>query len=387
MSSKMKDLVRSIAKITACAMLICAACAVVSCNKNPAGDGTETKVTTSQTTEATTEGKTVETTESQSETKTENIETGEKETEPVTEPDGTQTEAQESYTSSADETEAQPSVTDKPELPVNTEGDTVTEAVETEAREEIDTGSNNETVVTEGDDTERREPDETLVTDAPSLNETETEDVNYNDKDETEESGTSAAEGDASESTEAKTETSFEETEDRNETEDEKETEVVTTPMPEPDDDTEQTDANASEQTTEENVPEETTEQVVIPEPEMPGLEFELNEDGESYGVKGMGEIVGEFVVIPATHKGKPVTAIMDEAFRNSGIVTVKFGTSITKIGAKVFDGCGNMTIYYGGTKKQWIAIQKDKDWAEGIGKYSIYPMHNSNNNWEIPVG
>ena len=46
------------------------------------------------------------------------------------------------------------------------------------------------------------------------------------------------------------------------------------------------------------------------------GLKFELNEDGESYTVVGLGTCNDEHIIID-THKKKPITAVADGAFKS----------------------------------------------------------------------
>lgn len=47
---------------------------------------------------------------------------------------------------------------------------------------------------------------------------------------------------------------------------------------------------------------------------ESVGLEFKLNDDGESYSVTGIGTCTDTDIVIPKTYKGKTVTGIGDRA-------------------------------------------------------------------------
>lgn len=76
------------------------------------------------------------------------------------------------------------------------------------------------------------------------------------------------------------------------------------------------------------------------------GLEYELNEDGNSYSVKVGNDLslIGEKVVIPPTYNGKPVTAIGDSAFRFVyAMESIKLPDSITYIGFDAFFDCRNM--------------------------------------------
>lgn len=72
------------------------------------------------------------------------------------------------------------------------------------------------------------------------------------------------------------------------------------------------------------------------------------------------------------------VTEIGDGAFENcTSLTKIKIPSSITSIGRGAFRNCSAMnTIYYGGTKAEWLSIQKPSDWLsewdEGTGSYTI---------------
>jgi len=71
------------------------------------------------------------------------------------------------------------------------------------------------------------------------------------------------------------------------------------------------------------------------------GLDFTLNEDGESYGVSGIGSCTDTEIVIPDTYEGKPVTAILERAFWASETITgVEIPPSVIYIGYNVFSNC-----------------------------------------------
>ena len=143
------------------------------------------------------------------------------------------------------------------------------------------------------------------------------------------------------------------------------------------------------ETTPEETTPEETTPEVTTPEPNPNEPEptdpsifiWELNDDGNSYTVKGITnpENVTN-MIIPGTYNGLPVTAIGAWAFE--GVSTVEniivpdsvsiiddyafyncenltniiiSGNDVTYIGFYTFFGCANLTnITFGGTVEQW---------------------------------
>ena len=74
------------------------------------------------------------------------------------------------------------------------------------------------------------------------------------------------------------------------------------------------------------------------------GLIYELNSDGASYSVTGIGTATDVDVIIPATYEGKPVTKIGDNAFKDVySLTNVNIPNSVTSIGAHAFDYCGNL--------------------------------------------
>ncbi len=90
------------------------------------------------------------------------------------------------------------------------------------------------------------------------------------------------------------------------------------------------------------------------------GLSFELNEDGESYSVVGIGTFNGADLKIPkANFDAKPVTSIGKEAFLGcTDIVSVTIPESITNIGSSAFQKCKGITsIYYKGDINEWCNI------------------------------
>ena len=76
----------------------------------------------------------------------------------------------------------------------------------------------------------------------------------------------------------------------------------------------------------------------VLPEESSQGLEFELNEDGASYSVIGIGTCTDTDIVIPATYEGLPVTELKSQI----NVVESKGTVYEEKIGT--FEGCTSLT-------------------------------------------
>lgn len=74
------------------------------------------------------------------------------------------------------------------------------------------------------------------------------------------------------------------------------------------------------------------------------GLSFELNEDGKSYSVTGLGANKDNAIKIPASFNGLPVTEIADGAFSNSDIEKFYFPDTVTSIGDHAFSCCDKIT-------------------------------------------
>ena len=76
------------------------------------------------------------------------------------------------------------------------------------------------------------------------------------------------------------------------------------------------------------------------------GLQYELNEDGNSYCVAGIGSCEDIKIVIPPTYKDLPVTSIKKGSFfgDNDHIVKVVIPDSVTTIGSGAFKDCTFLT-------------------------------------------
>lgn len=83
-------------------------------------------------------------------------------------------------------------------------------------------------------------------------------------------------------------------------------------------------------------------------------LEYELNEDGQSYSVVGLGNWVDPELVIPDTYNGLPITIIGMGAFANSdSLESVYISDSVECVDARAFAGCKNLkTVRMGANVK-----------------------------------
>ena len=77
---------------------------------------------------------------------------------------------------------------------------------------------------------------------------------------------------------------------------------------------------------------------------DLSGLSLELNADGKSYTVVGIGSCTQRDIQI-GYHDGLPITAIRDGAFKNcDSLTSVTLGDSVRSIGASAFYGCTGLT-------------------------------------------
>ena len=96
--------------------------------------------------------------------------------------------------------------------------------------------------------------------------------------------------------------------------------------------------------------------------PASEGLEFQLNDDGETYSVIGMGTCTDTDIVIPVTYQDKLVTEISSKAFGYQKLITsVTIPNSVTSIGSYAFAGSTSLknitipesiTVIWAGTFK-----------------------------------
>ena len=83
------------------------------------------------------------------------------------------------------------------------------------------------------------------------------------------------------------------------------------------------------------------------------GLEYSLNSDGKGYTVVGIGYCEDTDLVIPATYRGLPVTAIGSNAFESvRSFKSVSIPASVTTIGEKAFAHCGVTSVTFATNSK-----------------------------------
>ena len=76
----------------------------------------------------------------------------------------------------------------------------------------------------------------------------------------------------------------------------------------------------------------------------VPVLDYTLNSDGQSYAVTGIGKWTGSELIIPDTYNGLPVTKIGAKAFYLcNNLTSVTVPDSVTNIGAGAFSGCASL--------------------------------------------
>ena len=90
------------------------------------------------------------------------------------------------------------------------------------------------------------------------------------------------------------------------------------------------------------------------------GLEYELNIDGKSYSVTGIGTCTDRDLVIPSMYNGLPVTKVGEKAFKNcTSLTSVTIPNSITFMGMWSFQDCFVLhDVYYMGDIVGWLNIQ-----------------------------
>ena len=102
----------------------------------------------------------------------------------------------------------------------------------------------------------------------------------------------------------------------------------------------------------------ETAERPAMPTEPSKGLEFELNNDGRSYSVFGIGTCKDTNIVIPAEYNDLPVTSIWRGAFAKChSLTSVEIPEGVTSIGDDAFYWCKSLTSVTFGENSKLTSI------------------------------
>lgn len=133
---------------------------------------------------------------------------------------------------------------------------------------------------------------------------------------------------------------------------------------------TKKPDATTATTTTSTTAP-DTSDDPVEDENASEGLEFELNFDGESYSVIGIGTCTDEDIVIPSKYEGKPVTEIGEEAFYCVDTMkSIKIPNTVTYIASYAFEDCTGLTELI--LPDSVTAVGAQAFWYSGIQSLTI---------------
>jgi len=141
---------------------------------------------------------------------------------------------------------------------------------------------------------------------------------------------------------------------------------------------------------------------------ESKGLAFELNDDGESYKVTGIGTCADTKLVIPAQYEGKSVTSIGDYAFRDcdsltsieipnsvtsigryafvrcDSLTSVEIPNSVTSIGSRAFEECFSLTSVYITDIAKWCGISFENSFANTFYCAKNLYLKNASGKYEL---
>jgi hypothetical protein len=110
------------------------------------------------------------------------------------------------------------------------------------------------------------------------------------------------------------------------------------------------------------------TNEIVYKNP-TDSLAFTLSTDGSTYEVSGIGDCNDTEISIGDKYNDKNITSIGKDSFAcNGDITSITMGKNITNIGDYAFCSCKKLKeIIYKGTKAEWNAITKGKNWDYGL--------------------
>ena len=100
------------------------------------------------------------------------------------------------------------------------------------------------------------------------------------------------------------------------------------------------------------------------------GLEYQLNEDGKSYTVIGLGSCIDLDVVIPDLYNGLPITGIGANAFAGSNITGIYIPSTIKTIGKSAFSKCKNLQATHIDSLEAWFEIEFASGFSNPIWQY-----------------
>ena len=92
-----------------------------------------------------------------------------------------------------------------------------------------------------------------------------------------------------------------------------------------------------------------------------------LNNGGTITGMECTADLSTTMLTIPKTIGGTAITALSTGAFKQTAIRTINLN-KIKSIGQEAFYGCSSLkNLYYEGTKAEWDAVTKGKNWKSGV--------------------
>ena len=104
------------------------------------------------------------------------------------------------------------------------------------------------------------------------------------------------------------------------------------------------------------------------------GLSYELNADGESYSVVGLGSATDTAIFIPDTYDGKPVTCVIANVFiDNNRIVSVTLGENVSSVEYKSPSGTSDTGAGAGGDQGPYNLFELPELVSGGALSYSDY--------------